>query len=49
VRVGRDGRSLHLWLSMDNLRTVATVAVANAGVLLRVASGSAVIQDELSS
>jgi aspartate-semialdehyde dehydrogenase len=49
VRLGRDGRSLHLWLSMDNLRTVATVAVANAGVLLRVASGSAIVQDETAS
>lgn len=35
VRLGADGRALHLWLSMDNLRTVATAAVATAGALLR--------------
>jgi aspartate-semialdehyde dehydrogenase len=49
VRVGRDGRSLHLWVSMDNLRTAATVAVADAGVLLRVAAGSAIVEDEPAS
>ncbi len=36
IRIGRDGRTLHVWLSMDNLRTAATVAVASAAVLLRV-------------
>lgn len=41
LRVGADGRTLHLWLSMDNLRTVATVAVSIAGVLLRVGSRQA--------
>ncbi|MEQ1504328.1 MAG: Asd/ArgC dimerization domain-containing protein [Myxococcota bacterium] len=35
VRVGADGRSIHLWLSMDNLRTTATAAVAIAGALTR--------------
>lgn len=39
VRRGSDGGSLHLWLSMDNLRTTATAAVAAAGVLLRVGRG----------
>ncbi|MEQ1564448.1 MAG: Asd/ArgC dimerization domain-containing protein, partial [Myxococcota bacterium] len=34
VRLGADGRSLHLWTAMDNLRTTATAAVATAGVLL---------------
>lgn len=36
VRTGADGRTLHLWLSMDNLRTAATVAVASAGTMLRI-------------
>jgi len=36
IRAGRDGRTVHVWLSMDNLRTAATVAVASAAVILRV-------------
>ncbi|HHO49938.1 MAG TPA: hypothetical protein ENK18_03480 [Deltaproteobacteria bacterium] len=39
VRHGADGASLRLWLSMDNLRTTATAAVAAAAVLLRVGGG----------
>jgi aspartate-semialdehyde dehydrogenase len=35
LRAGAGGRSLHVWLSMDNLRTTATAAVAAAGALLR--------------
>ncbi|MEZ4236535.1 MAG: Asd/ArgC dimerization domain-containing protein [Myxococcota bacterium] len=35
IRPGADGRSLHLWVAMDNLRTTATAAVAAAGALLR--------------
>lgn len=33
---GRAGTTLHLWASMDNLRTAATAAVSAAGVLLQV-------------
>jgi aspartate-semialdehyde dehydrogenase len=40
IRVGRDGRTLHLWLSMDNLRTSAAVAVASAAVMMRVGEGA---------
>jgi aspartate-semialdehyde dehydrogenase len=40
VRMGRDGRTLHLWASMDNLRTTATAAVAAAAALLQVGQGS---------
>lgn len=36
VRAGSDGRTVHLWLSMDNLRTTATAAVASAAAMLRV-------------
>jgi aspartate-semialdehyde dehydrogenase len=36
VRAGADGRTVHLWLSMDNLRTTATAAVAAAAAILRV-------------
>ena len=36
VRSGADGRTIHLWLSMDNLRTTATAAVAAAAAMLRV-------------
>lgn len=36
VRLGSDGRRLHLWLAMDNLRTSATAAVAAAAALLRI-------------
>lgn len=35
VRLGRDGRTLHLWASMDNLAATATAAVSAAAVLLR--------------
>ena len=34
VRVGADG-ALRLWVSMDNLKTMATAAVAAAGALLK--------------
>jgi aspartate-semialdehyde dehydrogenase len=39
IRVGADGQTLHVWASMDNLRTTATAAVAAAGALLGVAGG----------
>ncbi|MCB9688499.1 MAG: hypothetical protein H6735_25910 [Alphaproteobacteria bacterium] len=35
IRHGAEGRSLHVWASMDNLRTTATAVVAAAGTLLR--------------
>ena len=35
VRIGHDGHTLHLWASMDNLRTTATAAVSAAAVLLQ--------------
>ncbi len=34
-RIGGDGHTLHLWLTMDNLRAVASVAVGCAAVLTR--------------
>lgn len=36
VRTSVDGKTLHLWLSMDNLRTAATVAVSAAATMLRI-------------
>ncbi len=39
VRRGLDGHSLHLWLSMDNLRVSASAAVGTLARLLRTDSG----------
>jgi len=36
VRMGADGRRVHLWASMDNLKTVATAAGAALATLLRI-------------
>ncbi len=35
VRTGANGDGLHLWLTMDNLRTCAAAAVGAAGALVR--------------
>lgn len=35
VRTGPNGEGLHLWLTMDNLRTCAAAAVGAAGALIR--------------
>jgi len=35
VRRDRSGKGLHLWVSLDNLRGSAAIAVATAGVLLK--------------
>jgi aspartate-semialdehyde dehydrogenase len=40
VRIGADGRTLHLWGSMDNLRATAAAAVSSLAGLLGVASGA---------
>jgi len=41
IRVAHDGRTLHVWLSMDNLRTAATAAVASAAIVLQVGRDTA--------